>query len=72
MEGTEIENGSSPTPTPTPPPQNAADVRRQYGVTNPISFAGPTEADIHRNSLLEKVSQLHFIFHSKFFLKLFK
>ncbi|KAA8540346.1 hypothetical protein F0562_024735 [Nyssa sinensis] len=33
-----------------PPPQSP----KQYGVTKPISFAGPTEADIQRNSELEK------------------
>lgn len=28
---------------------------RQYGVTKPISLAGPTEADIQRSAELEKV-----------------
>ncbi|BFG24381.1 hypothetical protein CerSpe_106550 [Prunus speciosa] len=36
---------------PLPPPQAAA---RQYGVTKPISTAGPTEADIQRTLELEK------------------
>lgn len=33
----------------SPPPP------KQYGVTKPISMAGPTEADIQRNRELEKV-----------------
>jgi len=28
---------------------------KKYGVMDPISSAGPTEADIHRNALLEKL-----------------
>ncbi|KAI3755999.1 hypothetical protein L1987_55810 [Smallanthus sonchifolius] len=28
---------------------------KKYGVMDPISYAGPTEADIHRNALLEKI-----------------
>lgn len=28
---------------------------RNYGVTRPLSLAGPSEADIHRNAALEKV-----------------
>lgn len=58
MVGSERENGSSQ----TPPPQKA--VVKKYGVMNPISYAGPTESDIHRNALLEKVhhgsSHLHY------------
>ncbi|CAB4303008.1 unnamed protein product [Prunus armeniaca] len=38
-------------PPPPPPPQASA---RQYGVTRPISTAGPTEADIQINIELEK------------------
>ncbi|KAJ0608735.1 putative polynucleotide adenylyltransferase [Helianthus annuus] len=45
----DIENGSSP----TPPPQKAS--VKKYGVVEPISYAGPTEADIHRNAMLEKL-----------------
>ncbi|PQQ05856.1 nuclear poly(A) polymerase 4-like isoform X2 [Prunus yedoensis var. nudiflora] len=41
----------APPPPPPPPPQAAA---RQYGVTRPISTAGPTEADIQMNIELEK------------------
>lgn len=51
MVGSERENGSSPAP---PPPQKA-DVKNKYRVMNPISYAGPTEADLHRNALLEKL-----------------
>lgn len=28
---------------------------KKYGITKPISLAGPTEADTHRNMELEKV-----------------
>lgn len=51
MVGSESENGSSP----PPPPSQKADGKKKYGVMNPISYAGPTEADIHRNALLEKL-----------------
>ncbi|KAJ9537442.1 hypothetical protein OSB04_030175 [Centaurea solstitialis] len=49
MVGSERENGSSPTP-----PAQKADVKK-YGVMNPISYAGPTEVDVQRNALLEKL-----------------
>ena len=42
MVGSESLNGSSPQP-------------KMYGITNPISMAGPTETDLQRNSELEKV-----------------
>ncbi|KAG2699601.1 hypothetical protein I3760_07G199000 [Carya illinoinensis] len=42
MVGSESPNGSSPQPA------------RKYGITKPISLAGPTEADLHRNMELEK------------------
>ncbi|CAI9277316.1 unnamed protein product [Lactuca saligna] len=50
MVGSEKENGSSPAP-----PSQKAEVKKKYGVMNPISYAGPTEADLHRNALLEKL-----------------
>jgi poly(A) polymerase len=28
---------------------------KRYGITKPISVAGPTEPDLHRNAELEKV-----------------
>ncbi|KAI3812409.1 hypothetical protein L1987_17117 [Smallanthus sonchifolius] len=31
---------------------------KKYGVKDPISYAGPTEADVHRNALLEKESSM--------------
>lgn len=31
---------------------------KQYGITNPLSFAGPTNADRQRTSELEKVYNL--------------
>lgn len=43
---------------------------RQYGVTKPISLAGPTEADIQRSAELEKVALLLMLlscFHSSDF-----
>jgi poly(A) polymerase len=43
MVDSESPNGSSP--------QTAA----KYGITKPISLAGPTEADLQRNMELEKV-----------------
>ncbi|PWA43573.1 Nucleotidyltransferase, class I, C-terminal-like protein [Artemisia annua] len=60
MVGSEREDINASPSTPPPPPQNkedevAAAVKKKYGVANPISFAGPTEADIHRNALLEKL-----------------
>lgn len=42
MVDTENTNGSSPQPA------------KKYGITKPISLAGPTEADLHRNLELEK------------------
>lgn len=51
-----LERMSSPPP---PPP-------KQYGVTKPISMAGPTEADIQRTRELEKV-----LFLSLFLITLF-
>ncbi|KAI4316081.1 hypothetical protein L6164_024097 [Bauhinia variegata] len=45
MVGSENPNGASP-----PPPQQS----KKYGITKPISLAGPTEADFHRNKELEK------------------
>ncbi|GAB2275797.1 hypothetical protein Dimus_010547 [Dionaea muscipula] len=41
MVGSEGSNSSSP---------------RKYGITKPISLAGPTDADLQRNSELEKLS----------------
>nr|GFC93910.1 nuclear poly(A) polymerase 4-like isoform X1 [Tanacetum cinerariifolium] len=32
--------------------EEEAAVKKKYGVANPISFAGPTETDVHRNALL--------------------
>ncbi|KVH91435.1 Nucleotidyltransferase, class I, C-terminal-like protein [Cynara cardunculus var. scolymus] len=49
MVGSERENGSSPTP-----PAQKADVKK-YGVMNPISYAGPSEVDVQKNALLEKL-----------------
>ncbi|KAA8521866.1 hypothetical protein F0562_012512 [Nyssa sinensis] len=48
MMGSESVSGSSRSP-----PQPAA--TKKYGVTKPISLAGPTEADLQRNVELEKV-----------------
>lgn len=45
--------GASP-----PPPQPAPEIK--YGVTKPISLAGPTEADLQRNAELEKVDIFYF------------
>lgn len=48
MVGSERVDGSAP-----PPPQTADG--KKYGVMKPISYAGPTAVDAHRNALLEKV-----------------
>ncbi|XP_039054950.1 nuclear poly(A) polymerase 4-like isoform X1 [Hibiscus syriacus] len=53
---TESPNGSLPLPS--PPPQN-------YGITKPISLAGPTEADNQRNTELEKFLIESGIYESK-------
>ena len=41
--GAESPNGTSPAPA------------KKYGITKPISLAGPTDADLQRNAELEKV-----------------
>ncbi|XP_047251308.1 nuclear poly(A) polymerase 4 isoform X10 [Capsicum annuum] len=38
----------------TPPPAEAAPPPKKYGVTKPLSLAGPTDADLQRNATLEK------------------
>lgn len=48
---------------PLSPPQ--AVVAKQYGVTKPISKAGPTEADVQRTVELEKVCAVDFFFLSE-------
>ncbi|GKE43882.1 nuclear poly(A) polymerase 4-like protein [Tanacetum coccineum] len=35
--------------------EDEAAVKKKYSVANPVSFVGPTEADIHRNALFEKL-----------------
>lgn len=50
MVGSGSPNGGS---TPPPPPQQ--EQANKYGLTKPISLAGPTDADLHRNLELEKV-----------------
>lgn len=57
MAGPESLDGSSP-----PPP--APVTGKKYGVTKPISVAGPTEVDFQRNTDLEKVG--FFFFNLKF------
>jgi poly(A) polymerase len=55
-------NGGS---TPPPPPQQEQANKDRF--TKPISLAGPTDSDLHRNTELEKVdSSLHSIvyFHA--------
>lgn len=49
------------TPPPPPPPQEQAN---KLGFTKPISLAGPTTADLHRNAELEKVDLIHCSFSS--------
>lgn len=48
--------GGSTPPPPPPPPQEQAN---KLGFTKPISLAGPTTADLHRNAELEKVDLIH-------------
>ncbi len=45
MVGPESPNGSTPQPA-----------AKKYGITKPISIAGPTEADFQRNMDMEKVN----------------
>ncbi|GKD68817.1 hypothetical protein Tco_1322907, partial [Tanacetum coccineum] len=54
MVGSEREDSSNASPQKKEEEEEAA-VKKKYGVANPISFAGPTEADVHRNALLEKL-----------------
>jgi len=42
----------SPSGASTPPQQEQTN---KYGFTKPLSLAGPTDADLHRNNDLEKV-----------------
>ncbi|PNX84609.1 poly(A) polymerase-like protein, partial [Trifolium pratense] len=44
-------NGGSTPPPPPPPQQEQANKDR---FTKPISLAGPTDSDLHRNTELEK------------------
>ena len=46
-------NGGGSTPPPPPPTQ--PEQANKFGITKPISLAGPTDADLHRNTELEKV-----------------
>lgn len=58
--GSESAAETSPTSTEAPPPP------KKYGVTMPLSLAGPSEADLQRSAALEKVVflvyQLNFLF----------
>lgn len=45
MAGSESSNGFSPSP----------EALKKYGITKPISLAGPSEVDLQRNAELEKV-----------------
>lgn len=51
----------------SPPPQRRqpAAAVKSYGVTNPISVAGPTEADLIRNAQLEKLLMSSGLYESK-------
>lgn len=59
-------NGGS---TPPPPPQQ--EQANDYEFSKPISLAGPTDSDLHRNLELEKVDSSHNSFfnsiHSHYF-----
>ncbi|GKD29898.1 nuclear poly(A) polymerase 4-like protein [Tanacetum coccineum] len=52
-----------PPPTRKKKEQEAA-VKKEYGVANPISFSGPTEADIHTNALLERLLMKSAVYES--------
>lgn len=47
--GSSAETSLASAVAPPPPPA------KQYGVTKPLSLSGPSEADLQRNSELEKV-----------------
>lgn len=55
MVGTQRTNGGGASLLPSQP-------AKMYGITKPISVAGPTEADLHRNAELEKVTYIEFTF----------
>lgn len=42
-------------PSLSPPPAEKKQPPKQWGVTKPLSLAGPVDADIQRNKELEKV-----------------
>lgn len=46
----------------TLPPTQQVPLPKEYGVTKPLSLAGPMEADIQRTKELEKVWSLRFLF----------
>lgn len=48
------------------PPAPAAVTPKKYGVTKPISVAGPAEVDFQRNAELEKVDSFLFFFGEYF------
>ncbi|XP_020547467.1 nuclear poly(A) polymerase 4-like isoform X5 [Sesamum indicum] len=47
-------DGFNSLPTPSPPPAEQKQPPKQWGVTRPLSHAGPSEADIQRTRDLEK------------------
>ncbi|KAL6568203.1 Nuclear poly(A) polymerase 4 [Orobanche hederae] len=52
MVGSDSSNSSM---SPSPPPAEERTPRKHWGVTRPLSHAGPTDVDIQRNRALEKV-----------------
>lgn len=53
--------------SPSPPPAEKKQPPKQWGVTKPLSLAGPSDADIQRNRELEKVCCfIYLLFESSF------
>lgn len=44
------------------PNDSSPQLAKKYGITKPISLAGPAEADLHRNMELDKVFFFPFFF----------
>jgi len=61
-------NGGSTSPLPPPPQQEQPNKDR---FTKPISIAGPTEADLNRNTELEKVGSFIVYFHAFTFVSMY-
>lgn len=55
VESDNLSSSFSPSP-PTPQPAEKKQPPKQWGITKPLSLAGPSDMDIQRTKELEKVS----------------